>query len=61
MEVEKTMAINPRRIGKISIVFNCPLSISEEHKKMMEKAAHECPVQKSLHPDIEVVTNFNWG
>lgn len=61
MDVEKTMAMNPRRIGKIAIVFNCPLKLSEEHKNMMEKAAHECPVHKSLHPDVEVVTTFNWG
>lgn len=61
MDVEKTMATNPRRIGKIVIVFNCPLVLSQDHKQLMEKAALECPVHKSLHPDILVETSFNWG
>lgn len=61
MSVEKTMALNPRRIGKISIDFSCLIVLSSEHQKMMEKAAHDCPVNKSLHPDVIVETTFKWG
>ena len=59
--VTKTMASNPRRISKIEIVMNLPKGVSEKNRKILENTAKTCPVDYSLHPDIEKVIQFNWG
>lgn len=60
-QVLKTMASNPRRISKIEITVHMPkLPIEESDRDLLEKAAKECPVAKSIHPDIEQVIIFIW-
>ena len=59
-EVTKHMAADPRRISKIEITFALPSNISDKHKKILENTARTCPVQFSLHPDIERDITFNW-
>ena len=62
IEISKTMSANPRRIGKIEIIFNMPdREFSEKEKTMIERAAHTCPVHLSLHPDTEQVFTFKWS
>lgn len=61
VEVTKTMASNPRRISKIEVIINMPPNgYTEYEKKILTKAAHHCPVAKSLHPDLEEVIEINW-
>ena len=57
--VQKTMASNPRRISKIEIDMELPY-VSEKNQKLLEHTARTCPVQFSLHPDIETIVKFNW-
>ena len=59
--VTKTMASNPRRISKIEIEIHLPIGISEKNQKILENTARTCPVEYSLHPDIERIVVFNWG
>jgi uncharacterized OsmC-like protein len=62
IEVEKIMKSDPRRIGGINLFFHLPPSLHElEEKsiKILKHTAHTCPVQQSLHPDIEV--KVDWG
>lgn len=61
-EVTKVMAESPRRISEIHIEFNFPNKnfYTDKQKKILEHAALTCPVEKSLHPDIKRVINFNW-
>lgn len=62
IEISKTMSANPRRIGKIEIIFNMPdREFSEKEKTMIERAAHTCPVHLSLHPETEQVFTFKWS
>ena len=62
IEISKTMSANPRRIGRIEVIFNMPdRDFSEKEKAMIERAAHTCPVHLSLHPDTEQVFTFNWS
>lgn len=63
LEVTKHMLGNPRRIGKIEVAAFMPanLDISENDKRVLEKVGDNCPVMKSLHPDLEVVTRYEWG
>ena len=59
-EVTKHMEANPRRISKIEITMSLPAEVSDKNRKILAHAAHTCPVQHSLHPDIERVIIFNW-
>ena len=60
--VEKEMTAQPtRRIGSLATRIHIPHLIPEEHKLRLERAAHTCPVHKSLHPDIEAPILFTWG
>ena len=60
-EVTKTMNADPRRIGKIDIVFNFPeKEYTEKQKALLWAAAESCPVGRSLHPDVIVNITMNF-
>jgi putative redox protein len=62
VEVEKIMKSDPRRVGGINLVFHIPeqlAAIDAKNIQVMKNTANTCPVQFSIHPDIEV--NINWG
>lgn len=61
-ETTKTMSSSgARRISKIEIhVYMPQKDYSEEAKKMLEKAAHGCPVRRSLHPELEEKLKIHW-
>ncbi len=57
--VEKHMAADPvRRIGRLPVTIRMSATISEENRAVLERAAHTCPVHKSLHPDVEAPIRF---
>lgn len=62
ISIKKIMKSDPRRVGKIEIVFDFPSSFEadDKQKKILENTAYTCPVAISIHPDIEVETIFNW-
>jgi uncharacterized OsmC-like protein len=62
VEVEKLMKPEPRRVAGINLVFHFPKSldsVDEKTKTILKNTGINCPVQKSLHPDLEV--NIDWG
>lgn len=59
-EVTKHMAADPRRIAKIEVKLELPKDVSEKNRKILENTARTCPVEYSLHPDIERVIDFHW-
>lgn len=59
-EVTKIMASDPRRIARIEITMHLPADISERNQKILEHTARTCPVEYSLHPEIERVVSFYW-
>lgn len=60
--VEKIMADEPRRVSEIKIRIKMPEnSYTEDQKKILEDAAHNCPVAKSIHSDIKVTTTFEYA
>lgn len=62
IEVTKTMSANPRRIGRLEVIFTMPdRDYTDEQKHMIEQAALTCPVCLSLHPDVEQVFTFKWA
>jgi putative redox protein len=60
--VDKEMTSAPsRRIERLTVKIQMPAGISEENRVKLERAAHACPVHKSLHPDVELPISFTWG
>jgi len=59
-DVTKHMAGNPRRVAKIEVTVSLPKNINEKERLILEKAGDNCPVAKSVHPDIELLLNYNW-
>ncbi len=60
--VEKEMSsTSPRRIQSLRVRIHIPHALSSENKQKLERAAHTCPVHKSLHPDIQAPIEFVWG
>ncbi len=59
-QVTKTMSSNPRRISKIKVVLEFPFEADGKTRKILEHTANTCPVNYSLHPDIEKDITFNW-
>lgn len=61
IDVTKHMLSEPRRIGKIEITVNFPpLNLPEKDRMVLQKIGDNCPVMKSLHPDLEIVARYNW-
>ncbi len=59
--ITKIMAVEPRRVSEIQIIFNfLELIYSEKQRAILERSARNCPVAKSLHPDLiqNIVFNF---
>lgn len=62
IDVTKHMIADPRRIGKIDIVlhFDSILHLEEKDKTILIRVGDNCPVAKSLHPDLEIDITYNW-
>lgn len=60
VEVTKIMQAEPRKIARIEVILNMPITTSDKNKTILERTAMNCPVLLSLHPDIEKVVTFNW-
>ena len=62
IEVEKIMKPEPRRVAGINLFFHFPESLQtleEKTRQILKQTAINCPVQHSIHPDIEV--KIDWG
>jgi putative redox protein len=59
--VEKEMTSTPvRMIQRLSVKIHVPHPVSLENRQKLERAAHTCPVHRSLHPEIEKPIDFTW-
>jgi uncharacterized OsmC-like protein len=61
VEVLKLMKSEPRRVGGIELTFHIPenlKNIDEKTKSILRHTGDTCPVMKSLHPDIEIKTDW---
>lgn len=59
-DVTKYMASDPRRVSKIEVTVSLPKNINEKDRIILEKTGNNCPVAKSIHPDIELALVYNW-
>ncbi len=60
-DVIKVMSANPRRIAEVKITFQMPAHLSVRTRKVLEAAAHTCPVAQSLHPDTKQTIVFHYN
>ena len=62
IDVTKHMLSEPRRIGKIEVLLKFPdtLTLQEKDRTILERTGNNCPVTKSLHPELEVVIEYKW-
>lgn len=62
VDVTKIMVSDPRRVGKLvaHVFFPAGLNLDEKTKQILERSARTCPVERSLHPDMELDMAFNW-
>ncbi|MFL2590568.1 MAG: OsmC family protein [Flavobacteriaceae bacterium] len=58
--VNKIMSDNPRRIAEIIVKIEFSKTADSKTKSIIEKTALNCPVAKSLHPDIKQSISFIW-
>lgn len=60
--VTKHMLSEPRRIGKVEVELTLPASLQLEEKDrvILQRLGDNCPVAKSLHPDLDVQISYNW-
>jgi uncharacterized OsmC-like protein len=59
--VTKYMASDPRRVSKIEVAVSLPANGSDKEIVILERTGNNCPVVKSLHPDIELKISYQWG
>lgn len=61
LTVKKHMESNPRRISKIEITVFIPKgNLTDEDKAKIIEIGLNCPVNKSLHPDLIQDINFHF-
>ncbi|MFO1077394.1 MAG: OsmC family protein [Planctomycetota bacterium] len=58
--VEKGMQSNPRRISNLPVRVDVPGQFTAEQKKILENAAHGCPVHRSLNPEVHSPIVMHW-
>jgi putative redox protein len=62
IDVLKIMKSDPRRVAGIELTYYIPeqfKNLDEKNKTILINTAMNCPVYKSIHPDIEV--KVDWG
>jgi len=61
LEVTKHMLSEPRRVGKVEINLLLPGNLEEKDRMILQKIGDNCPVMKSIHPDLQVDVTYKWG
>lgn len=56
---EKHMSTDPpRRIVRIVVHIDLPAGFPHDRRPLLESTARQCPVARSLHPDLDVEMTF---
>jgi putative redox protein len=60
-DVWKTMATNPRRIGKIKVALEVRIEgLTDQQRTILERTTRACPVAHSLSSGTEKEVTFDW-
>lgn len=59
--IEKHMSEDlPRRVSRLNVEIFMPISEDHSERRILQGAALSCPVQHSIHPDIQVDISWYW-
>lgn len=58
--VQKVMHSDPRRVGEVHVKVSLKSNCDAKMQKILEGIGRNCPVAKSLHPDLKQVISFEW-
>lgn len=59
--VRKHMSTDtPRRIAKLEVDIDMPLSADHPERRLLESTGNGCPVHQSLHPDVVQEIRWHW-
>lgn len=58
-EVTKIMSASPRRIAEIIVEIKFPITLDAKTQRILEAAAHTCPVAHSLHNETKQTITFS--
>ena len=58
--LKEMSTVPPRRIASLRTRLTIPLPADHPQRLLLEQAAHACPVQKSLSPEIDAAIEFVW-
>jgi putative redox protein len=59
-DVTKHMASEPRRVAKIEVTVSLPSNVSEKDRITLERTGTNCPVAKSINPEIVLLLIYQW-
>ncbi len=62
VDIQKIMASDPRRICQIDVGLELPHlpELTDKDRLILERTGDNCPVIKSLHPDIVLNISYKW-
>jgi len=58
--VEKRMQAEPRRIAQLTLDLRMPPGLTGAQRQHFEQVATQCPVARSLHPDVRLPMTFTY-
>ncbi len=58
--VLKEMAASPRKIAALHLRMEMASTVPVEHRDRLMQVGHNCPVARSLHPEVAVKTEWVW-
>jgi len=62
VKVTKEMTQSPmRRIARLAVTFHVPTRLTQDQQQKLQNAAMNCPVCKSLSPEVQIPLDFQWG
>jgi putative redox protein len=56
--VEKEMAANPRRIGRLTLRYEIATDCSDQDFQKLVNAGKGCPLRRSLHPEVVLAEEY---
>jgi Predicted redox protein, regulator of disulfide bond formation len=60
IDITKHMQPNPRRVAQVDVTLKLPVQPGEQERSLLESIGNNCPVAKSIHPDMKLNIHYLW-
>jgi uncharacterized OsmC-like protein len=60
IDITKHMQPNPRRVAQVDVTLKLPVKATEQERSLLETIGNNCPVAKSIHPDMKLNIHYLW-